>query len=330
MFRLYRFVMMLGLALCAWPALEANAQQNTQPRKIGADEIKRMADNNTFWEMGKLDRIFLKNDNTFVQQINDGWKNLTPGTLFHGTWEIKSDALCWTYNAETVQKFGLNAGQSCFDVYTREPARTFMTTHVEDTTLKPAGSGPTGPTIFRLNQWHHDNYVIDPAYAQQVIDGLQTIQVYRQRYGGVIPGGTINRAEMNPDMQTYYDAMVDKIFFIVGDYMFFDDSGHYYWVQARDIVAAKGNVDEMIKHVQVGKWLIKDNIHCWYVNAKTRSCEYILPLGKGLMRDYEGILGFHHSTFSRVHGEGAVGHMDPEDSESPELFKKLQDTYKGK
>lgn len=330
MSRTYRFTLMLSLMFALWPGHEAMAQQNTAGRKIDAREIKRMTDDNTFWELGKLDRIFLKNDNSFVQQINDGWKSLPPGTFFKGAWEIKDDSLCWTYDADTVQKFGLNNGQNCFDVYTHEPAATFMTTHVEETSLKPRGSGPNGPTIFRLNQWHHDNYLIDPAYVPQVIAGVKTMQTYRLKYGGQIPGGTIKREEMNADMQAYYDVMVDKIFFIVGDYMFFDDSGYYYWIQAKDIVAAKGNIDEMIKHTQIGKWSVKDNIHCWYVNANTRSCEYILPAGKGLMRDYEGILGIHYTTFSRVHGEGAVGHMDPEDSESPELFVKLQAMHQGK
>ncbi|GEM_PF-3464563 len=329
---MYRYILFSSFlfALCVLIPLQDALAQQSANRKIGAAEIAKMTDNNTFWELGKLNRIYFKPDNSLVQQINDGWNGLPAGTIFKGTWTIKNDTLCWAYSADTASQFKVSSSEVCFDVYTEEPAKTFMTTHVENTSLKPVGSGPNGPTIFRLNQWHHDDYVIDPAYAPQVVEALETMKAYRFRYGGAIPGGTIKREEMTPAMQDYYDMMVDHIFFVVGDYMFFDDTGHYYWVQAPDILAAKGNVDEMLKKVQIGRWLVKDNIHCWFINSNIRSCEYILPRGKGLTRDYEGILGFHHSSFSRVHGEGAVGHMLGEDSESPELFEKLQEMHKGK
>ena len=69
--------------------------------------------------------------------------------------------------------------------------------------------------------------------------------------------------------------------------------------------------------------MMKDNIHCWYLSENRSSCEYVLPKGEGLVRPYDGFMGVHFNAFTRVYSEGDVGHMDPDDSNAPELFRYL-------
>lgn len=308
----------------------ADAQSNNteESRKLSARDIAKVTDGNTIWKRGTFDRLYFQHDKKLVQQINDGWNNLPAGTIFTGKWNIKNNNLCWTYDQETQSKHKLPGKEICFDIYTTDPEEGFMTHHNEKLFFKPAGSGPNGPNIFSFSQWVYNNHVIDPEYIQGILKAMQTAASYRSEHGGAMPGGTIKREEMNANMQNYYDAMINKIFFIVRDYMFFDDNGRYYWISANSITEANGDVKEMMKKVRVGRWNIKGNIKCWYLHARASSCEYVLPEGKGLTREFDGILGIHHSTFTRIHGEGGAGHMDPEDSESPELYEYLQKMYK--
>ena len=311
---------MFVVSLFLTPSI-AHAQK--QMRKLPASGIAKVTDGNTFWRRYTLDRVHFKHDKTFIQQINDGWKNLPAGTTFTGTWKISDDSLCWKYDTKTAQQNTLPSAAICFDVYTTNPKKGFMTSHEDKLFFKPSGSGESGPNIFTFDQWHFDNYIFDAEYVEPLKAGLQQSKIYRKEHRGDIPDGTIKREEMLPYMQEYYDEMINRIFFIVGDYMFFDDKGNYYWIWSKDIIEADGNISKMVAKVRRGTWKIKDNIHCWRHNSGS-SCEYVFPKGKGLMRDYDGIFGVHHSYFTRVHGEGAVGHMDTEDSESPELYELLK------
>jgi hypothetical protein len=146
------------------------------------------------------------------------------------------------------------------------------------------------------------------------------------RRNGNIPFGTIKREELtDPWMQSYYDETVNRIFFIANQSMFFNDKGLFFFINENGISKSDGDIEKMKSNGTLGRWQMKDNIHCWFLSENRSSCEFVMPEGKGLIRPYEGIFGIFYTGFTRVHGEMATGHIDPSDTSAPELFNSLMD-----
>lgn len=293
-------------------------------RRLYNDELALLTDNHTFWKVHKLDRMYFAPDGTFIQQLNDGWNNIEPGTMFTGTWKIENDQICWNYDAKTADVYQTSSDPYCYQVMTNSPADNFMVTHMETFRLYPVIENSQAQRIpaFEWDRYAYDNYVLEPEFVPTIQQALQTMASYRR--AGYIPGGTIIRDELTSErMQQYYDIAINKVFFIAQEQMFFNDKGLYFFTDEGKIAEANGNVDEMIATGIMGRWQMKDNIHCWYLSENRSSCEYVVPEGRGLIRPYEGFLGFHHSSFSRVHGEMAVGHLAPGETSAPALFNRL-------
>lgn len=300
------------------------AAQNPQPsfRQMNENELKRFADNNTYWKRHTLDHFYFNSDGTFIQQLNDRWNGIPEGTMFTGTWNINGGNMCWTYSQETRDVYKTSIDPYCYAVLTDSPASSFMTTHAEIFRLYPLENGIISQDpAFEWQAWVYGNYILDPEYAPKIKDALDVMSSYRRN--GKIDNGTINRADLNADMQAYYDLVADRIFYVTTDRMLFRKDGMFFYISGDDINEAKGDVDKMIAAGSKGYWTMKDNIHCWYLSENRSSCEYVLPKGKGLVRSYDGFMGVHYNAFTRVYTEGDVGHMDPDDSNAPELFNKL-------
>jgi len=332
--KIYRYgLAILILAACLVLHSPQSVAQS-EARKIGADELKKLTDiDRTFWDYKHLDRLYFSTNGTMLHQINEPWKNIPPGTILNAKWSIEGDTFCWQYDADDAQRQQVSANKICFDVYSNEKPDIFMTNNHPNIRMKPVGSGPKGSTIFTFHDWNVDSYILDPDFVPGALEAMQLMEDYRYMFGGHIPNGTINRSEMNPVMQDYYDMMINNIFFINRDYMFFVDTGDYYWIQGEQIDAANGDIEKMIASAAKGSWSIKDNIHCWRVNDKMRSCEYVFPRGKGLYnREFEPFLGLHYSGMTRLHKDSVehIGHIPPEKSETPELFKKLAEISRNK
>lgn len=292
-------------------------------RRIFDDEIKLFA-NHTFWKIFTSDRMYFAPDGTFIQQLNDGWNNIAPGTIFTGKWEAKDGNLCWTYDAKTADIYQTSTDPYCYEVLTNSPSDSYMTTHVETFRLYPVINDPNAirTVAFEWNQYAYDNYILDPEFVTTIQENLRTMATYRRN--GHIPGGTINRSELANDwMKAYYDTTINRIFFVADQMMFFNEHGFYFFTDEGRIAAANGNIDQMIATGTRGRWQMKDNIHCWFLSENRSSCEYVVPEGQGLTRPYEGFFGVFYDGFTRVHGEMAVGHLDPNETSAPELFNRL-------
>lgn len=292
-------------------------------RRIYDDEVRLFADH-TFWKIFSSDRMYFAPDNTFVQQLNDGWNNITPGTVFTGTWEVADGHLCWTYDQKTADIYQTSSDPYCYEVLTNSPADNYMTTHVETFRLFPVTDDPSviRSIAFEWNQYAYGNYILEPEFVDTIQENLAQMAEYRRM--GHIPGGTIKREEMaNEWMQAYYDTAINHIFFVADQMMFFNDKGFYFFTDEERIRQANGNMDQLLATGTRGRWLIKDNIHCWFLSENRSSCEYVVPEGRGLTRPYEGFFGVFYDGFTRVHGEMAVGHLAPDETSAPQLFRHL-------
>jgi len=292
-------------------------------RRIYDSEIQLFA-NHTFWKIFSNDRMYFAPDNSFIQQLNDGRNNVVPGTILTGTWNVAGGHLCWTYDRETADLHQTSSDPYCYEVLTDSPADNYMTTHVESFHLFPVTNDPDviRTPSFAWNQYAYDNYILEPEFVMTIRENLIQMGKYRQALD--IPDGTIQREELTDEwMKAYYDTAINHIFFVADQMMFFNDKGLYFFISEGDISRANGDVDQMIKAGRRGRWLIKDNIHCWFLIDGGSSCEYVVPEGRGLTRPYEGFFGVFYDGFTRVHGEMAVGHLAPDETSAPELFKKL-------
>ena len=302
-------------------AVNPSFAQNNSFRRISDAEINRFMDH-TFWKIHKLDRIYFNSDGTFIQQLNDDWDGVENGSMYTGTWEAKNSELCWTYDAQTAEKYATTTNPFCYTVLTNSPADSYMTTHMESFRLYSTEPGQLGTIAFEWNRYAYDNYVLDPEYIETVQNGLKQMATYRR--AGNIPSSTIRKEKLtDPWMQNYYDETVNRIFFIADQSMFFNDKGLYFFINENGINKSNGDIENMLSNGSKGRWQMKDNIHCWFLSGNRSSCEFIMPKGKGLIRPYDGIFGVFYTGFTRVHGEMATGHIDPNDTSAPELFNSL-------
>lgn len=292
-------------------------------RRINGNEIQRFADH-TFWKTYKFDRFYFNSDNSFIQQLNDSWEGIPDGTMLTGSWSIENDNICWAYDEETANKFKTPTAPFCYTVMTNSPADNFMVTHGETFRLYDATDTQNWNPAFEWNQYAYDNYILDPEYVPMIQEGFKQMAQYRRN--GSIPFGTIKREELtDPWIQKYYDETVNRIFFIAEQSMFFNDKGLYFFIMDEGINSAGGDIEKMISNGTLGRWQMKDNIHCWFLSENRSSCEFVMPEGKGLIRPYDGFFGVFYTGFTRVHGEMATGHIDPSETSAPALFKTLLD-----
>ena len=315
---------MIALVVLLGTTGQSFAQTGTNNyRRIGDAEINRFMDH-TFWKVHKLDRMYFNGDGTFIQQLNDDWENVENGSMYTGTWETKDGNLCWSYDSETAAKYGTSTQPYCYKVMTNSPADNYMTTHMESFRLYPAENEGLGTLAFEWNRYAYDNYILDPEYVGMIKDGMKQMASYRRN--GSIPFGTIKKEDItDPWMQNYYDETINRIFFIADQSMYFNDKGLYFFINERGINRSNGDIEKMKSNGSMGRWQIKDNIHCWFLNENRSSCEFVMPEGKGLIRPYEGIFGVFYTGFTRVHGEMATGHIDAIDTSAPDLFNSLAD-----
>lgn len=314
------FYVCLFVILSVW-ANDSFAQRNNDNlRRMNTEEIKRFADH-TFWRTHKIDRFYFNGDGTFIQQLNDDWDGIENGTMFTGTWKAENEQLCWTYDEKTALVHKIPQEEFCYTVLTNSPADNFMTTHMETFRLYAAGE-ENARVAFRWNRYAYDNYIFDPEYVEMVKEGMKTMNEHRRK--GFMEGGSTLREDLTPWMQKYYDETINRIFFIAHQSMYFNDKGLYFFITEDGITNAYGDLDKMKANGTFGRWQMKDNIHCWYLSENRSSCEFVMPEGKGLIRPYEGFFGVFYTGFTRVHGEMATGHLDPEETSAPNLFKGLQ------
>lgn len=300
------------------------AQEEDIPhfRQLTTQQMKRFVDNNTFFKQFNIDRVYFGPDGELIQQLNSGWNEVPVGTIYKGTWTLNERILCWRYDAETMQKHNIADTDFCYGVYTSAPDETFMTLHTEEFILFRVENGvQTQEVAFEWNRWAYDNYILEPEFVPEILEAMPVMRGYRNSYG--IPDGTINRENLNERMKKYYDEVIGQIFFIDEHLMYMHENGEYYYITESMIEELGENSEQLTHPERFGKWQMKDNIHCYTRTAIRGQCEFVAPEGRGLIRDYEGILGFHNNGFSRVHGEMAVGHMHPEDSSYPELFERV-------
>ena len=310
-------------------SFDAVAQENkSYIRKISGEEMQTKMFNieRTFWGYKNIDRFHFKTDGELRHQINGSHEHIPQGSILIARYAVRDNSLCWQYTPESVQQFSLQNNTQCYDLFTREDFKEFMIGNHPSIRLKQVGATAEAKTILNFYSWHRDDYIYDPKYVKYIDIGMDRMEEYRKKYLGVIPGGTINRENLSDFMKEYYDIAIGKVFAIDRDYMYFLPNGDFYWITGDRIDSANEDLEEMIRLTSRGKWLIKDNIHCWRV-GKGVSCEFVFPRGKGLNdRKFDSFLGTFHTGMTRIHDDSVehVRHIDPSETEKPELFMRLK------
>lgn len=313
------FILFFALSITVLSGKSAQAEL----RPVLGPEMKEKMFNmdRTFWHWVDIDRFHFKTNGILTHQINQDWGNIPLGTILNATWRIKDDkSLCWTYDERSAQMYGAR-GENCFDLYTDTPKDEFMVGNHPNIRLKPAGAGVEARSRFRFFSWHRGDYSFDPAYVEDVYKAMDTMKHYRRQYNGRIPGGTINRDAMNPNMQKFYDLAIGRVFRVSHDYMYFDPHGDYYWITEDKF---SDNLEQMLDDAEIGSWTIRDNIMCWRVDKA--SCEYIFPQGEGLLnQEFDTFLGTFYTGMTRKHRDEDehVLHLDFDETPAPELFKRF-------
>lgn len=291
--------------------------------QLSQNDLQKITANNSFWTINKLDRFFFSANGTFSQQLNDDHENYENGKILEGSYSIENKNLCLKYNE--------NQGQDkfCFAVYSPNLKDTDFFQQYDDTfqlhRVLPNQSINPKPS-FVWNKWAHNSYIFSPDYAPLIKNTFDKVKNII-RLKKLPENGSINPSNLTDVGKDFYDEVVGKILFLGGHVEYIGANGHFFTTTEDAIVKFK-DTNKFLHDRHFGKWVIQDNIFCaQYFEDNKMFCELLMPRGKGLVRPYDGLLGFHHNGFSRVYNELGFKRMQPAEAPHSEFFKKIENHF---
>ena len=210
----------------------------------------------------------------------------------------------------------------CHVITTPIDDRKFLKTHRETLNLYQ-NSGLDDRTLsFVWNRWVEGNYILDPEFIPLIKTSIQSMSDDLKKRS--IEGGVTDINQLAPDARArlFLERAIDRVFDVGTDKMYFGKDGVFYYIDDRTIEAHSGDILSLRDKGHFGTWEAKGDYVCWYLDM-AEGCEYIFPSGKGLIRDYDGVMGMHNSGFTRIYGELGVDFLSPEQTKAPELFSSL-------